>query len=258
MELNFDFFNKWVQVKLGINLADYKQRQMQRRIGNIMHETGAQTLEEYAHLLERDKTAREAFVEHLTINVTEFYRNKELFENFEKQLMKEVIPYYPVPKIWSAACSDGAEPYTLAMIAEKYHLLGTQIVATDIDEDILKKARIGIYRADQVRNLSAAQLQKYFVQVDDGHYQIKEFIKGKINFKKQDLLKNDYEKNCHAIVCRNVTIYFKPEVRDKVYYKFSKSLVPGGILFSGATEAINFPEKIDLHKIDSFIYQKNY
>ncbi|WP_010580530.1 CheR family methyltransferase [Liquorilactobacillus vini] len=256
MELNFDFFNRWVQIKLGIKLSDYKQRQMQRRIGNIMRETGAQTLEEYAHILERDKTAREAFVEHLTINVTEFYRNKELFKNFEKQLLETVIPNVSAPKIWSAACSDGAEPYTLAIIAEKNHLLGTKIVATDIDDDILKKAHAGIYRKDQVKNLSLQDLKKYFDQVDDSHYQIKQFLKKRIVFKKQDLLKNIYEQDCNVIVCRNVTIYFKPEVRDQVYQKFSESLAPGGILFSGATEAINFPEQFGLRKIDSFIYQK--
>ncbi|MFT8447577.1 MAG: protein-glutamate O-methyltransferase CheR [Liquorilactobacillus nagelii] len=256
MELNFDFFNNWVQAKLGIKLTAYKQRQMQRRIGNIMRTTGAKTLEEYAHVLETDAQARKAFIEHLTINVTEFYRNRDLFDVFEKQLLTTIIPKFPNPKIWSAACSEGAEPYTLAMILEKHHLQGAKIIATDIDDDILAKAHQGCYRKDQLKNIAPADLNKYFTAVAGDRYQVTSGLKKQIVFKKQDLLKNLYEKNCQVIVCRNVTIYFKPEIRDEVYQKFSDSLVTGGILFTGATETINFPEQFNLRKLDSFIYQK--
>ena len=81
-------------------------------------------------------------------------------------------------------------------------------------------------------------------------------MKQRIQFKKHDLLVDSYEKKCDVIVCRNVTIYFKNEARDAVYQKFSDVLVPGGILFTGATETINFSERFGLEKIDSFIYQK--
>ena len=141
-ELNFEFFNDWVEKKLGIQLNSYKQKQMQRRIGNIMHTTGAKTLEEYAQILTRDKAARDAFVEHLTINVTEFYRNKEIFESFEETVKKIILPKYKMPKTWSAACSIGAEPYTLAMILDQNQIKG-KIVATDIDKVILDKLRPG-------------------------------------------------------------------------------------------------------------------
>ena len=119
MAMNFDFFNKWVQDNLGIRLEAYKERQMQRRIGNIMQTTGAKTLEEYAKILSKDSKAREDFIEHLTINVTEFYRNKDIFDEFEDVLKKIVVKNTSRPKIWSAACSTGAEPYTLAMILDK-------------------------------------------------------------------------------------------------------------------------------------------
>lgn len=256
MELNFEFFNEWVQRKLGIRLGAYKERQMQRRISNIMESAGAASLEQYAKILETDSVARHAFVEHLTINVTEFYRNKSLFDMFEQRLLEQIVPKFDHPKIWSAACSIGAEPYTLAMILAKNNVAGGRIVATDIDDEILKKAKAGLYQNNEVKNVTSSDLNKYFVKTDDNKYQVSAALKNKITFKKHDLLKDRYESCCHVIVCRNVTIYFKPDARDEVYRKLSESLVQGGILFTGATETISLAEQMGLKKVDSFIYQK--
>ncbi|KRL02090.1 CheR family methyltransferase [Liquorilactobacillus capillatus] len=256
MELNFDFFNDWVQHRLGIRLDAYKERQMQRRIANIMTAAGATSLEQYAKLLEADSVARHAFVEHLTINVTEFYRNKSLFEMFEQRLMTQIVPQFDHPKIWSAACSIGAEPYTLAMILARNNIASGRIVATDIDDEILKKAKAGLYQSNEVKNVSARDLDKYFAKNAEGKYQVSPMLKNKITFKKHDLLKDRYESGCHVVVCRNVTIYFKADARDEVYRKLSDALVQGGILFTGATETIGQAEEIGLKKIDSFIYQK--
>lgn len=255
MALNFDFFNKWVQDNLGIRLEAYKERQMQRRIGNIMKTTGAQTLEEYAKILSTDDKAREAFIEHLTINVTEFYRNKDIFNEFEKVLKDVVAKNTTRPKIWSAACSTGAEPYTLAMILDKENINGS-IVATDIDKVILDKAKKGQYAPSELKNVSKEDLLKYFTKQTDDSYVVKPSLKQKITFKRHDLLKDRYESRCDVIVCRNVTIYFKPDARDEVYKNFAEALNPGGIFFTGATETINNPEQFGLHKVESFIYQK--
>lgn len=254
MQLNFDFFNKWVEQKLGIQLAAYKEKQMQRRIANIMASRGASTLEEYAKLLEKDPIAKQEFLEHITINVTEFYRNRELFDIFEKNLL-QLNQTFPRMKIWSAACSIGAEPYTLAMILQKNRMT-SKIIATDIDQKILQRAKQGIYKSSEIKNIPTFEKQEYFEEVATDEFHLKELIKRQVMFKKHDLLKDRYEDKCHVIVCRNVTIYFKNEARDDVYRKFSESLVPGGILFTGATETINFSEKFGLKKIDSFIYQK--
>lgn len=255
MALNFEFFNKWVQDNLGIRLEAYKERQMQRRIGNIMQTTGAKTLEEYAKILARDSKAREAFIEHLTINVTEFYRNKDIFDEFEDVLKNVVLKNTSSPKIWSAACSTGAEPYTLAMILEKNGIRGS-IVATDIDKVILDKAKSGRYSLQELKNVSKSDIASYFTRLADGEYEVKPVLKQKISFKRHDLLKDRYESRCDVIVCRNVTIYFKPDARDEVYQNFADALNPGGIFFTGATETINNPEQFGLKKVASFIYQK--
>ena len=274
MAMNFDFFNKWVQDNLGIRLEAYKERQMQRRIGNIMQTTGAKTLEEYAKILSKDSKAREDFIEHLTINVTEFYRNKDIFDEFEDVLKKIVVKNTSRPKIWSAACSTGAEPYTLAMILDKNKINGS-IVATDIDKVvqrralpeaslpandidkvILDKAKSGRYSLHELKNVSKTDISNYFSKREDGDYEVKPSLKQKITFKRHDLLKDRYESRCDVIVCRNVTIYFKPDARDEVYQNFADALNKGGIFFTGATETINNPEQFGLKKVASFIYQK--
>lgn len=256
METDFVVFNQWVSDRLGVQLAAYKESQMQRRILTIMEHSGAKNLQEYQRLLEKDMVSREAFLAHITINVTEFYRNKELFDAFEKTLLTKIVPQFALPKIWSAACSIGAEPYTIAMLLEKNRLAAPTVLATDIDQQILTKAKQGVYREHELRNVPIEELANYFEVKERNTYQIKPELKRKVHFKKHDLLKDPYEKNCHVIVCRNVTIYFKSDARDEVYQKFSDALVPGGILFTGATETINFSEKFGLKKIDSFIYQK--
>ena len=162
METDFVVFNQWVSDRLGVQLAAYKESQMQRRILTIMEHSGAKNLQEYQRLLEKDVVAREAFLAHITINVTEFYRNKELFDAFEKTLLTKIVPQFSLPKIWSAACSIGAEPYTIAMLLEKNRLAAPTVLATDIDQQILTKAKQGVYREHELRNVPIEELANYF------------------------------------------------------------------------------------------------
>lgn len=252
--MTFEKFNQWVLENFGIQLDAYKEGQMQRRITNIMLTSGAKDLKAYSELLAYDQKAKQAFLEHITINVTEFYRNKVIFDGFSKILTQQIFPQFSKPKIWSAACSVGAEPYSIALVLEKNQLTAPKILATDIDHSILKQAQAGIYRATELKNVSKQELAQFFTLNSEG-YQVKPIVKNRVLFKRHDLLRDPYEKQ-HVIVCRNVTIYFKPEARDAVYQKFSDSLVKGGILFTGATETIPFSEQFGLKKIDSFVYQK--
>lgn len=256
MTQNFIFFNKWVQENVGIDLDNYKERQMQRRITNIMNSTGAKTIEDYARILEKDRDAYNAFVKHITINVTDFFRNKEIFETFERCFMQKVVPRFEHIKLWSAACSTGAEPYSLAMILNKNKVRNTSILATDIDDNILARARQGEYAKAELTKVEPGDLLKYFSEIGPDRYAVNKEIKKYVSFEKQDLLGTKYPKNVQVIVCRNVTIYFKLEARDEVYRKFSEALSKGGLLFTGATETINEPSKFNLEKVDTFIYRK--
>lgn len=251
---DFEHFSAWVEREFGLRLSAYKERQMQRRLDNLIIKAGATDYLTYMQLLQNSPQAREQFLQYVTINVTDFYRNPEIFTIFEKHL--QTFSKQQTLKIWSAACSIGSEPYTLAMLLAKHEFNQAQIVATDLDQAVLNQAIIGRYNVHEMRNVPTNDIQQFFEMQPDQKYQVTPSLKRYITFKQHDLLTNEYEKDCQIIVCRNVTIYFKAEARDEVYQKFSDALVPGGILFTGATETINFPEQFNLQKIDSFIYQK--
>lgn len=194
MEQNFIFFNKWVLEHVGIDLNNYKEQQMQRRITNIMNSSGAKTIEDYALILEKDRDAYNAFVKHITINVTDFFRNKEIFELFENCFLQNVVPNFDHIKIWSAACSTGAEPYSLAMILDRNKVRNTNIIATDIDDNILARAKQGKYTKAELTNIAQADLIKYFSEIDTDKYVVKDEIKKFVSFEKQDLLGVDIRK----------------------------------------------------------------
>ena len=166
MDREYENFYEWVRKRLGLDLKSYKQRQLQRRINTVMEKSGARNLKEYILLLESSKEKRDIFLDYITINVTEFYRNRSIFEDFEKAFMEEVAPRYSNYKIWSAACSVGAEAYTLAMILDKNNLLNrSEIIATDIDETVLKKAKNGVYEDRYLKEVSKHEKLKYFDKV---------------------------------------------------------------------------------------------
>lgn len=255
MNLNYEFFYDWTNKHLNLNLDGYKEKQLQRRIASVMKNAGALTLEEYSKKIAQDETVKQQFLDYITINVTDFFRNQDIFEEFESQL-KILSTTFPSMKVWSAACSTGAEAYSMAMIFDKHQLrMAEKILATDIDETILKRAKDGVYKNHEMKNVPATERTAYF-EDKEGTFYLKPLIKNKVQFKRHDLIADKFGKNFHIIVCRNVTIYFKNEVKDELYQRFSDSLVKGGIFFTGATEAIYNPEIYGLKKISAFMYEK--
>ncbi len=255
VEVEFDYFKEWAMASLKLDLNAYKERQLHRRIETVRKSAGAKDLKEYTKLLEKDKNLRRLFLDYITINVTEFFRNKEIFDEFELLMKELMIPKFKDIKLWSAACSIGAEPYSLAMIMERQQLSRGKILATDIDDPILTRAKAGIFKEVEMKNVTLQDRAKYFTG-QDGEYQAKDMLKKRIDFKKHDLLLDPYEKNFQGIVCRNVTIYFKNEAKNEVYEKIRDALVPGGIFFTGATEAIYNPAAMGFKKISTFLYEK--
>lgn len=256
MEENFDQFYEWTKKRLNLDLHAYKQKQLQRRITTVMKSSGAADLAEYSTLMERDDGIKQKFLDYITINVTEFFRNKDIFSEFEKIVKTNLSSKFGPLKIWSAACSIGSEPYSLAIIMDKNNLrLKDKILATDIDDGVLNRAKEGSYKESEIKNIDKRDLSNYFLEEKD-QYNVEAKIKNMINFKKHDLILGSYETGFHIIICRNVTIYFKNETKDEIYRKFNQSLVPGGVLFTGATESIYNPEKLGFKKLSTFIYEK--
>ena len=257
MGYDYENFKKDVYQLTNINLSLYKERQMKRRIESLMKRKGFDTFDTYFAAMKKDQTLLKAFVSYLTINVSEFYRNPKQWELFEEQM----IPYMEKKfgkqmHIWSAACSTGDEPYTIAMIlARHFPLKQIHIYATDIDEDVLNFAKEGVYSERSLERLPEDMLRKHFTKLDHG-YQINDDIKACVEFRKHNLLEDKYPSGMHMIVCRNVVIYFTDEAKDKVYEKFYNTLVKDGILFIGSTEQIIHAKEIGFQSVDSFFYKK--
>ncbi|MCW6110487.1 CheR family methyltransferase [Clostridium sporogenes] len=255
--MDLEYFEEWVLKDFGINLKAYKQNQLQRRILSLMSRVGVNSVEEYINLLKKDKDQRIKFLDFITINVSEFFRNPEIFDELEKKIKVELLNNTSGSlKIWSAACSIGAEPYSLSIIMDeispnKKH----KIIATDLDMTILQRAKEGIYAQAEIKNVKKERLQKYFTKEGE-KYKIKSSIKNVVTFKKHDLILDNYEKDFDLIVCRNVVIYFNQDIKDNIYKKFSESLKKGGLLFVGATESIYNYKDYGFEKVSTFIYRK--
>ncbi|MDE1548304.1 CheR family methyltransferase [Jeotgalibaca caeni] len=256
MTLQFEEFYAWSKRELNLQLDGYKQKQLQRRITTIMKKSGSDNLTMYARTIKQDPEVKKAFLDYITINVTEFYRNDKLFAEFEQILVNDIAPKFPSLKIWSAACSTGAEAYSVAMILKKQKLENrSTIIGTDIDQTILQKAREGIYRDGEIKNIHPTDLKQYFVE-KEGQYHLTDAVKKMVTFRQHDLILDAYPKDCQVIICRNVMIYFNDEVKENIFKKVSEALVPGGIFFIGATETIYNPSQYGLRKIGSFLYEK--
>ena len=250
------FKTKWLK-KSGIDLNLYKPAQMHRRINNFISRTGSTNYDNFLMLLDGDKELYHKFVEHLTINVTEFFRTPEKFEELEKIIIPQLLKTKDKLRIWSAGCSIGAEPYSIAMTLDeltpgKKHY----ILATDLDMEILAKAKAGgSYSSIEMKNISEGRLKKYFRKIGEEYVVNDEIIK-KVDFKHGNLLKDKFETNFDLILCRNVVIYFTEEAKDKLYRDFFASLAAGGIIFVGGTEAIMNFRDMGYTQIRPFFYQK--
>ncbi len=257
MAYDYEWFKKAVFDMTSIDLNAYKEKQMKRRIDTLINKNGITAYDKYVQLLKTDKERFEEFVNYLTINVSEFYRNPEQWQLLDKEIFPELIKKFGKNlKIWSAACSTGDEPYSLVMALSRHLPLNQiKIIATDIDKQVIAKAKVGLYNEKSLAGVPDDLKKKYFTQVGPS-YQISNEIKSRVEFKEHNLLKDLYPSDCHLIVCRNVLIYFTEEAKEEIYKKFQKALAPGGILFIGSTEQIITYKEIGYERKNSFFYQK--
>lgn len=258
MAFDYEQFKAEIFRLTKIDLNAYKERQMKRRIDALISKHSIKTYDDYVKLLKTDRSAFDEFVNYLTINVSEFYRNPEQWKTLENEIFPQLFEKFGKHlKIWSAACSTGDEPYSLAMVLSKHiPLSNIKIIATDIDKQVLEKAQLGLYNEKSIKGLPKEYVSQYFTKINDRSYQISDKIKSCVSFKQHDLLKDTYPDNCDLIVCRNVLIYFTEEAKNEIYAKFNKSLKKEGFLFVGSTEQIIQPQTLGFSTQKSFFYKK--
>lgn len=254
---DYEIFKKNIRKLTDIDLSCYKEKQMKRRIDTLIGNHKIEGYEKYVELLKTDQAAFDEFVSYITINVSEFYRNPEQWSFLEKEIFPELIDRFGKNlKIWSAACSTGDEPYSLVMALSKFVPISKiHVLATDLDQQIIAKAKVGLYRDKSIVGVPEDLKKKYFTKVGPS-YRISEEVKSRVQFQQHNLLKDPYPTGCHLIVCRNVLIYFTEAAKKEVFQKFFVSLAPGGTLFIGSTEQIVDYRDIGYGRKNSFFYTR--
>lgn len=254
---DYEFFKKQIYSLTQIDLNAYKEKQMKRRIDSLIAKNGITSYNEYVSAIKADKNKFEEFINYLTINVSEFYRNPEQWEVLEKEILPTLMQKTSRLKIWSAACSTGDEPYSLVMMLSRHMPLSNiKIIATDIDKQVLAKAKEGLYNVKSLKTLPPDLMKKYITQVNEYTYKVSDEVKKCVDFKQHNLLLDPYPTDCDLIVCRNVLIYFTEEAKNEIYKKFNTSLKKEGVLFVGSTEQIIQASTLGYATAKSFFYRK--
>lgn len=230
---------------IGFYCEAYKELCLRRRIAVRMRARGIHTYAEYGALLEHDQGEHDKLLDAITINVSKFYRNRELWHTLEREVVPRLfdLPARPV-RICSAGCAAGEEPYTIAMMLKDYalatgrqeDLLRFDVVGLDIDRTSLTHALRGRYGAFAFTDIDAVARSAWFQEPE--FTDIKPDIRALVRFQEMDLMKDELEPGQHMIVCRNVIIYFERSIQEMLFMKFHQALAPGGFLVLGKVESI--------------------
>jgi chemotaxis protein methyltransferase CheR len=258
-EAAFTALTRKISREAGLTLDAYKDKCLRRRIAVRMRACGARTYAEYLALLDRDPREYEHLRAALTINVTRFYRNAETWNLLRRSVIREICATQDGEiRVWSAGCSSGEEPYTLAiLIADHLEQQGTPerlrqvtVDATDIDRECLERAQSGRYRRDTLIELPPSLLTRYFESAGS-ECRVIERIRQRVTVRLADLSNEPPpRKNYHLILCRNVVIYFERAAQERVFANFADALTPGGFLVLGKVETLFGPARQRLTLLD--------
>ncbi|HLS88871.1 MAG TPA: protein-glutamate O-methyltransferase CheR [Sphingobacteriaceae bacterium] len=241
----------------GLDLRHYRQQQLQRRLKAYLDRHGLPDYGSLARRITNDSQALRDFMDYLTINVTEFFRDGRPFDMLVRDVLPSLLAEFRRLKVWSAGCASGAETYSLAILLEELDPGGGhQVLGTDVDGTILKLAQEGVYDEHALRGVSPERRRKFFEEVAPGMWRVLPELRRKVRFVRHDLLADPYPEEQHLILCRNVVIYFTEEAKSRVHRQLAESLVPGGYLLVGATETLLMPGPLGLEIAGPFLYRR--
>lgn len=242
---------------IGVPLGAYKEPQLKRRLGSLMLRRGVAGWQGFATAIATDLAALAEVRDTLTINVSEFFRQPERFEELRSVHIPRLLRDRAELRFWSAGCSIGCEPYTLAMILDELDERSShRIIATDIDVPVLARAQRGDgYTLAEVRSVPAATRERFLVQTGET-FAVAPQLKRRITFRRHDLLSDAYPPNLDLILCRNVVIYFTPEAKEHIFAGFAAALRPGGLLFIGGSEMVMRPRALGLRQAGISVYER--
>ncbi len=265
----FEKISKLVYEVCGINLHEGKRELVKARLGSRLREGNYKSFSEYCHYVTTGNGKDEliAMIDSISTNLTSFFREESHFVKLRvivSSIMEKTGSRGAIPKIniWSAGCSTGEEPYTIAITIKEAagaRPLDAKIVATDISTKVLRVAEAAIYPEDRVKKINAPVLGKYFQRGtgrSEGYYRIKKDIKDMISFKRFNLMDEfPAESNYDVIFCRNVMIYFDKQTQTRLVNKYYGSLKKDGYFFVGHSESLT-SLKHSFKYIEPSVYQK--
>lgn len=255
----YDIFKANVKKLTGLDLNSYKN-QIHRRVHMLMQRWNIAEYDQYFRTIkENDQKLRE-FLDYLTINVSEFFRNPAKWAELRETVIPRLIQSRGKKqlKLWSAGSATGEEPYSLAILSHEAKLAAhSPVLASDIDQGAISIAKKGTYLKRQIVNVPQELVSRYFLTQDGGEtYSVTQEVKGRVNFQRLNLIEDNFADDFDLILCRNVVIYFSAETKAALYQKFFKALRPGGYLLVGSTEQIFEYRKIGFESAGAFLYQK--
>ncbi len=256
---DFTIFCDGVRRLCGIDLGQYKRAQMERRVRTFVERQGSGDLAAYLQRMSADQAELENFLDRVTINVSQLWRNPDQWTRLERTVLPELFEAKRAVKAWSAGCSYGAEAYTLAALCRHVGPAGArvQITGTDVDKRIVERARTGVFSADDTRDAPSALLSRFFEPAGDGTWSARTEIRPLVTFEVADLLRIPARPEAYDLVlCRNTVIYFTDDVRDALHAKLVQSLRPGGYLMVGSTERVADTTGLGLVPAFPFTYRK--
>lgn len=268
-EADFVKISRLVYDQSGINLHDGKKELVKARLGKRIRNGNFQSFREYYDYVINDPSGEEMIqlLDSISTNFTHFFRENQHFD----YLKNEIIPCLKGGKgnnpkklrIWSAGCSTGEEPYTIAITLLESLPPGSgwdlKILATDISTKVVAVAQSGIYLKNKMQSLSMDLLKKYFLRGENqwrNHVKVKPIVKSAVQFQRLNLMESfSFNESFDCIFCRNVMIYFDKETRTQLVNRFYDNLEKGGVLFIGHSESLTGIEH-SFHYVKPAIYKK--
>lgn len=241
-------FSRFLSECCGLVLGENRQYLVSSRLSRLLNEFSFDKVEDLLKALRRspDPTLKSRVIDAMTTNETSWFRDNYPFEILRQTVLPTLAAKQKPIRIWSAACSSGQEPYSIAMVVAEWEATlppprsaPVSIVATDLSESILAEARAGVYDGlSIVRGLSPERRQRYFETLENGH-RIKPDIQRRVRFQKLNLMDSYTALGKFEIVfCRNVLIYFSADTKRRIFDGIARQMDPGGYLFVGASESV--------------------
>ena len=262
----FNKLSAYIKSNYGINLKDEKRTLVTGRLHNVLLQNNFDNFTDYYEHILSDKTGNAAttLINKITTNHTYFMREARHFDYFRDYVLPHLEGNVKGKdlRIWSAGCSTGEEPYTLAMLIDEYfgkkkYLWDGKILATDISSKVLEEAKEGIYKKDRLEGLPSYWKLNYFKNYGKESSIIQDKIKNEIIFRRFNLMDKEFpfKRKFHVIFCRNVMIYFDEKTKENLINKFYNNMEIGGYLFVGHSESLD-RKKTKFKYIQPAIYRK--